>query len=136
MSVFLYKEETYKIIGAAMKVHSTLGCGFTEKVYQDALEVELQKQGIPYLREPRLHVSYEGIILATTFEPDFVCYEKIILELKAVRDIEDMHRAQVMNYAKVGGFKVALLLNFGDVLLQHERFANFEDKEVSSVSSF
>ena len=129
MSVFLYKEETYKIIGAAMKVHSTLGCGFTEKVYQDALEVELQKQGIPYLREPRLHVSYEGIILATTFEPDFICYEKIILELKAVRDIEDMHRAQVMNYAKVGGFKVALLLNFGDVLLQHERFANFDNIE-------
>lgn len=129
MAVFLYKEETYKIIGAAMKVHSTLGCGFTEKVYQDALEVELQKRGIPFIREPHLHVSYEGTTLATTFEPDFVCYEKIILELKAVKDIEDMHRAQVMNYAKVGGFKVALLINFGDVSLQHERFANFDNIE-------
>jgi len=129
MSIFLYKEETYKIIGAAMKVHNTLGCGFTEKVYQDALEVEFQKQGVPYVREPRLHVSYEGVSLATPFSPDFVCYEKVILELKAVREIEDMHRAQTMNYAKVGRFKVALLINFGDTLLQHERFANFDNVE-------
>ena len=129
MSNYIYPEESGILMGLALQLHNELGCGFKEKVYQDALEVEFQKQGVPYVREPRLHVSYEGVSLATPFSPDFVCYEKVILELKAVREIEDMHRAQTMNYAKVGRFKVALLINFGDTLLQHERFANFDNVE-------
>lgn len=118
---FLYGEKTHKIIGAAMKVHRVLRCGFTEKVYQDALEVEFKHSGIPFLREPALHATYEGVVLASEFRPDFICYDKIIVELKAVQELEDWHKAQAMNYAKLAGYQVALLFNFGALSLEFER---------------
>ena len=97
----IYKHETYQIIGAAMKVHRELGPGFTEKVYQEALAIEMKEQGIPFAREVTLHAAYKGITLEGTFVPDFICYDKIIVELKA---------------------KLSLLLNFGEISLTHERF--------------
>ena len=86
------EDETYKIIGAAMEVHRQLGCGFTEKVYQDALEKEFLLRGIPYEREVHLHVTYKGEALDSDFIPDFVCYNCIIVELKAVQELDNLHR--------------------------------------------
>jgi len=117
----IFPRESYDIIGAAMKVHSTLGCGFAEKVYQDALAVEFLKSGVPFQREVELHVVYNSVKLATTFIPDFICYDKIIVELKAVKELDDMHRSQAYNYAKVAGFQLALLINFGETALVYER---------------
>jgi len=105
-----------------MKVHSTLGGGFTEKVYQDALSVEFERQGIPFQREQELNVMYENIKLPSTFKPDFICFDKIIVELKAVKELDDMHRSQTYNYAKVAMYKLAILINFGESSLIYERF--------------
>ena len=118
----IYPKESYEIIGAAMKVHSIMGPGFTEKVYQEALALEFKEQSIPFKREVEIHASYKDIILDATFVPDFICYDKIIVELKAVRDLDDVHRSQAINYAKVAGYKLALLINFGDSSLEYERF--------------
>jgi len=123
MENFLYKQETHDIIGAAMAVHRHFGCGFTEKVYQDALEQELLVLGIHFLREQPIYATYRGVQLKTQFMPDFICYDKIVVELKAVKELDDMHRSQAINYAKVAGYKVALLLNFGKTSLEFERFA-------------
>ena len=117
----IFPQESYNIIGAAMKVHSTLGCGFTEKVYQDALAVEFSKDNIPFQRDIELHVVYDDVTLPTTFIPDFICYDKIIVELKAVKELDDMHRSQAYNYAKVAGYQLALLINFGESSLVYER---------------
>lgn len=110
----IYKEEAYKIIGAAFKVYNTLGAGFLEAVYQEALEMELQRQGIPYEREKELKIVYDGIELKQSYKADFVCYGKIIVELKAVTELDDAHRAQVYNYLHATGYKLGLLLNFGN----------------------
>ena len=105
-----------------MEVHRHLGCGFTEKVYQDALELEMQRQEIPFKRECSLHAMYKGNMLPTTFIPDFICFDNIIVELKAVQELEDFHRSQAFNYAKVAGFDVSLLINFGKRSLEYERY--------------
>ena len=122
MEYFLFKQETHDIIGAAMAVHRYFGCGFTERVYQDALEQELLAQEIPYEREKPVNVTYRGVLLKSLFIPDFICYDKIIVELKAVKELEDIHRSQAINYAKVAGYKVSLLINFGTPSLEFERF--------------
>ena len=111
--MIVYKEESYKIVGAAFKVYNTLGAGFLEAVYQEALEIELQRQGIPYEREKELKIVYDGVELKQTYKADFVCYGKIIVELKAVSALDDAHRAQVYNYLHATGLKMGLLLNFG-----------------------
>lgn len=117
-----YEQETYQIIGAAMKVHCELGPGFTEKVYQDALALEFSERNIPFTREKEIHAVYKGIVLEGTFIPDFICYDKIIVELKAVKELDDVHRSQAINYAKIAGFKLSLLINFGEKSLVKERF--------------
>ncbi len=122
MDGFIYKEETYKIIGAAMAVHRELGCGFTEKVYQEALEIEFQEQGIPYQRECPIFANYHGKQLKTEFVPDFVCFNHIVVELKAVKELEDFQRAQALNYGKIAKAKVSLLINFGETSLHYERY--------------
>jgi len=119
-----FPEESHKIIGAAMAVHRYFGCGFSEKVYQDAFEVELKNRGIPYQREVPLHAIYNDIELSSLFIPDFICYDQIIIELKAVKEIEDMHRSQAINYAKVSKRALAILINFGEPSLKFERFPN------------
>ena len=111
--MFYFKEETYKINGAAMRVYNTLRHGFLEAVYQEALEIEFKKQGIPYEREKEIGIFYDGIRLKQTYRADFVCYGKIIVELKAVSVLDDSHRSQVFNYLCATGYKVGLLYNFG-----------------------
>lgn len=109
----IYKEESYKIVGAAFEVYNKLGHGFLEAVYQEALEIEFQRQGIPYEREKELKILYDDVELKQTYKADFVCYDKIIVELKAVSALEDAHRSQVYNYLHATSFKLGILLNFG-----------------------
>ena len=123
MENFIYKQESHDIIGAAMAVHRYFGCGFTEKVYQDALEQELLAHEIPFVREQPVYAIYRDVQLKTQFIPDFICYDKIIVELKAVKELDDTHRSQAINYAKIAGYDVALLINFGNTSLEFERFA-------------
>ena len=111
--MIVYKEESYKIIGAAFKVYNNLGHGFLETVYQEALEIEFGRHGIPFEREKELCVIYDGVQLKQTYKADFVCYGKIIVELKAVSELLDAHRSQVYNYLHATGYRLGLLLNFG-----------------------
>ena len=117
----LFKEESYKIIGAAMEVHRLLGCGFVEAIYQEALEKEFALREIPYEREKELSVSYKGNTLTKTFKADFVCYGKIILELKAVKEFADEHYAQIYNYLRASGMDLGILINFGTASIEYER---------------
>ena len=105
-----------------MAVHRYFGCGFTEKVYQEALELEFKQRGISYVREVPIHAIYHDVELKAEFIPDFVCYDDIIVEIKATKDIEDTHRSQAMNYAKVSGANLALLINFGEPSLHYEHY--------------
>ena len=112
--MIIYKEESYKVVGAAFKVYNALGHGFLEAVYQEALEIEFQRQGIPYEREKEIKIQCEGVELKQTYKADFVCFGKMIVELKAVNALDDAHRSQVYNYLHATGYKLGLLLNFGN----------------------
>ena len=112
--MLFYKQESYNIIGSAMYVYNNLGHGFLEAVYQEALEIEFKRRGIPYIREKELKIVYDGVELKQTYKADFVCYNEIIVELKAIQSLEDIHRAQVHNYLHATGFKLGLLINFGN----------------------
>lgn len=111
--MILFKQESYNIIGAAFHVYNQLGFGFLEAVYQECLELEFIKRGIPYDREKELKINYDGIDLRQTYKADFVCYGEIIVELKAVSMLDSSHRAQVYNYLHATGYRLGLLLNFG-----------------------
>lgn len=121
MRNILYKEESYKITGLCFEVHNNLGPGFLEIVYKDALEYELRKANIPFQREKEYKVNYKGIILPHQFYADFVLYDQIILEIKAVKRLSDEFTAQCLNYLKVSDNKLALLINFGDIKLVSKR---------------
>ena len=122
MQDLIYKQEVFQIVGAAMNVHRYFGPGFTEKVYQEALQVEFQKQEIPYKRENPIRAKYHDIELNAEFVPDFTCYNDIVVELKAVKELDDIHRSQAINYGKVAGTKLSLLINFGEPSLRYERY--------------
>ena len=111
--MLLYRELSYAINGAAFHVYNQLGHGFLEAVYQEALEMEFQRRHIPYDREKELKFIYDGVELKQTYKADFVCYGKIIVELKAVSSLDDIHRSQVYNYLHATGYKLGLLYNFG-----------------------
>lgn len=117
-------EQTQAIIGAAMKVHRELGCGFLEYVYQCALAVELERLGIPFQREVDLPVYYGGEKLECTYRADFICYGEIIVELKALSQLTGIEDSQVINYLKASSMHRALLLNFGRKSLEFKRFVN------------
>ena len=117
----LHKTESYKIIGVAMEVHKELGPGFLEAVYQEAFELELQRQDIPYEREKLLNVFYKGKKLNKHYSADFVCFDKIVVELKALGELSSNHEAQLLNYLKTSKLKLGLLLNFGTKSLQYKR---------------
>ncbi len=114
-------KETYAIIGAAMAVHRELGCGFLEAVYQEALEREFQYLNIPYEREVKLPVYYRGVKLKSYYQADFICFDTIIVELKALQRLTGIEESQVLNYLKASNLHRALLLNFGTTSLQHKR---------------
>lgn len=118
---FLYQDESYRIIGAALNVHRLLGCGFLEAVYGDALALEFDAQGIPFEREKAIDIMYKGQPLSHKYYADFVCYGKIIIELKALNELSDHHYAQVLNYLKASNMKLGLLLNFGEATLKTKR---------------
>ncbi|MBQ5958830.1 MAG: GxxExxY protein [Bacteroidales bacterium] len=117
----LYKKESYRIVGAAMEVHKILGCGFSEAVYQEAFENELWLCDIPFDREKNYKINYKGIILDKTFRADFVCFDKIIVELKAVSELSEGCYSQVYNYLKASGLKLGILINFGLPSLEVKR---------------
>lgn len=122
--MLIYKRESYDICGALFAVHKELGCGFLERVYQDALELEFQERGIPYEREKEIRIMYKGKSLGNPYRADFVCYGKIIVELKAVSEATGVHRAQVLNYLKATNMKLGILANFGECFLTPERIVN------------
>ena len=118
----VYKEESYRIMGACFEVYNEKGCGFLEAVYQECLEIEFEMQGIPFVSEKDLSLNYKGKPLKQRYTPDFICYDKIIVELKAVSALADEHRAQVHNYLKATGMRLGLLINFGHhPKLEYER---------------
>ena len=121
MENLIYKEEAYKIIGKCFEVHNNLGAGFSEIVYKDALQYEFKKANIPFEREKEYVVNYKNIILPHKFYADFVVYDKIILEIKAVGAIADEFIAQAINYLKVSHNKLALIVNFGELRLNYKR---------------
>lgn len=125
MEKFYYKEESYAIRGAVFAVHKELGCGFLERVYQDALEYEFKERGIPYEREKEIPIKYKGKPLGEPYRADFVCYGKIIIELKALAELENVHRAQVINYLKATGMKLGFLVNFGEEWANVERIIRY-----------
>jgi len=124
MGKLLFESETYKIIGACMKVHGALGKGFLESVYQEALEKEFSKKGIPFSRQQRVHIQFDGEKLDKYFVADFVCYDSIILEIKAAKFIHQDNSKQVINYLSATGLSLGLLINFGESGLKWKRFIN------------
>lgn len=118
----LFKDECYRIVGACMEVHRTLGCGFLEPVYQEALAIELTHQNIPFEREKEFDITYKGLLLHKSYKVDFLCFENIIVELKALTQLTAENTAQILNYLKASKLKVGLLVNFGNHSLQHQRF--------------
>ena len=123
------EELTGKIINACMEVHNELGNGFLEPVYQEALEEEFKIQGIPYVREKLLPVMYKGKQLKKEYYADFVCYDDIIVELKAVSVLSKPHKAQVLNYINAANKEIGLLINFGETKLKWERITKFKTQE-------
>ena len=121
----LYPNESYKITGALYEVHKELGPGLFEKVYQEALEKELRMQGIPFEREKSFNISYKGEVLEQMYIADFVCYDKIVVELKAVEALLPIHTAQVINYLTITGYKLGLLVNFNTVQIKPERIVRY-----------
>jgi GxxExxY protein len=118
----LYKDESYAIIGACFEVYTEKGNGFVEPVYQECLELEFGLQKIPFSSQSALRLTYKGVELKQRYIPDFLCFDKIIVELKAVKQLTDEHRAQVLNYLKATGLRLGLLVNFGHYpKLEYER---------------
>jgi GxxExxY protein len=130
MTALIYKEEAYKIIGACFEVYKQKGIGFTEPIYQECLEIELSLQEIPFVAQPELQLEYKGSPLTQFFKPDFICYDKIIVEIKALEKLIDIHRSQTLNYLNATGFELALLVNFGHFpRLEYERLVNNRNRQ-------
>jgi GxxExxY protein len=115
-------KKTFAIIGAAMEVHKELGSGFLEAVYQEAMEREFTYQEIPYKSQHPVRIEYKGKPLKKTYEPDFICYDDVIVEIKAMDKLSSNEHAQIINYLKASRLKVGLLINFGAKSLEHKRF--------------
>ncbi|MDB6092690.1 MAG: GxxExxY protein [Verrucomicrobia bacterium] len=124
MNNLLYPDESYQIMGACIEVYKEKGCGFLEAVFQECLEMEFGDREVDCVPKPILSLSYKGRPLKQTYSPDFVCFGKIVLELKAVSALTDEHRAQVHNYFRATGHRLGLLVNFGHFpRIEYERIA-------------
>jgi GxxExxY protein len=131
MSGILYPDESYKIIGACFNVYKAMGCGFLENVYQECLEIEFEEQGIPFESCKELKLKYRDKQLKQTYKPDFVCYDKIIVEIKAVSNLLEDYKAQVLNYVNASGLKLGILVNFGHYpKLEYERFILTDERPI------
>ena len=118
----LFEKETYRILGACFEVYNDKGCGFLEAVYQECLTIEFKLQSIPYRAQLPLELKYKGVVLEQKYQPDFLCFDQILLEIKSVKNIIDEHRAQLHNYIKATGLRLGLLVNFGHhPKLEYER---------------
>ncbi|MGC3991074.1 MAG: GxxExxY protein [Chthoniobacteraceae bacterium] len=124
----LFKEESYALMGACFEVYKDKGCGFLESVYHECLAIEMDYREIPFISQPQLSLSYRDKTLAQHFVPDFLCYGKIIIELKAVSTLTNEHRAQTINYLKATRYPLGLLVNFGHYpKVEHERILNLKN---------
>ncbi len=124
MSEIIYREDSYRIMGACFEVYREKGCGFLEAVFQECLEIEFRLQGISFVSHPSLSLEYKGRPLRQNYTPDFVCADKIVLEIKAMSKLCDEHRAQVHNYLRASGRRLGLLVNFGHYPgIEYERIA-------------
>jgi GxxExxY protein len=121
MEAFYLKDETYQVIGLCMEVHKILGKGHSEKVYGDALEYEFKKNNIPYNREVKFSISYKEIILPSYYYSDFVVFNEIILELKAIQELSSSEIKQTLNYLAASKNQIGLLVNFGEESLKYKR---------------
>lgn len=130
----IYPEESRQLLGLAMQLHRELGCGFKEKVYQDAFEVLLTENNIPYVREAHIQLSYHGVMLEHGFYYDFLCYDKIGVEMKALGTLDGECESQIINYLHVSNHKLGLLLNFGTESLEYKFFPNsWHHRESASI---
>lgn len=120
----IFQCESNELMRIAFQLHAELGCGFKEKVYQDAFEVLLKEYGVPYVREAHMALTFHNVTLEHDFYYDFLCYDKIGVELKAVSCIVGEHEAQLINYLHVSNHQLGLLLNFGNKSLQYKWFPN------------
>ena len=131
----IFKEESYKIVGACFEVYKVKGNGFLEAVYQECLALEFMAQGSPFIEKTPLQLEYKGRILSQSYEPDFLCFGEIIVEIKAVKQLADEHRAQMINYLKATGKKLGLLINFGHhPKIEHERFVHQTFSRIERIS--
>ena len=131
-TTLLFEDETYKIRGAIFEVYKEIGAGFLEAVYQECLEKEFKLQGIPFRSQEQIQLTYKGETLKQTYNPDFICFNKIIVEIKAVKEIGNEHQAQVINYLKATYMELGLLVNFGSYpKAQVKRLINI-DENISS----
>lgn len=121
MDEYPYKKECYNIIGAAMEVHRELGHGFLEPVYQEALSIVFDENQVPFVKEKLLDINFKGKLLKKKYIADFICYNEIIVELKAIEGLLPEHTAQILNYLKATNKKLGLLINFGTPSLQYKR---------------
>ena len=121
----VFREESYRIMGACFEVYKEKGNGFLEAVYQECLAIELGEQSIPFIEHPKRCLDYKGRELRQKYEPDFLCFDTVILEIKAVKNLADEHRSQIINYLKSTGKELGILINFGHYpKIEYERFVN------------
>lgn len=125
----IYEQETYKILGACFEVYKQKGCGFTEPVYQECLAIEFEIQQIPFVAQPKIQLEYKGRTLEHFFKSDFICFDKIIVEIKALANLVEVNTAQTLNYLNATNFDLALLINFGHYpKIENKRIANTQNK--------
>ena len=128
----LFKDEVYNIIGAAMEVSNELGSGFLEAVYQEALEIEMKNRDIFFKAQHEIAISYKSIKLNKKYCADFLCYDSIIVEIKAIKKLSEIEEAQILNYLKATGLQLGLLINFGNPKMEWKRYANTKTISVNS----
>jgi GxxExxY protein len=136
MTEIIYKKESHAIVGACFEVCNEKGCGFLEPVYHECLTIEFEYQRIPVISKPALTLSYRGRTLLQTYQPDFVCFERVVVELTALPHLLDEHRAQLLNYLHAAEFELGLLVNFGHYpKLEYERVAKTQPPKMKGDSA-